>query len=183
MEGLQHLEVAYLDTDSWQEGASGIIELKEEDPQYAGILLRYFYAHDYQIDDNGKPPLVAHARVYAIADKYGVGLLKDLAQKKFTMAITKTRDTDIPSFIAAIKVIYTSTVGSDRGLRDCLLPKLEYYKQQLRDSDEFMALILSGLGDGELAVEVIDAWADLSRTRRGSSVDSDSDIFRMFSTD
>ncbi len=55
-----------------QEGTSAVIELKEEDPQYAGILLRYFYAHDYQIDNNGKPSLAAHARVYAIADRYGV---------------------------------------------------------------------------------------------------------------
>ncbi|KAF6218701.1 hypothetical protein HO133_006052 [Letharia lupina] len=150
----------------FEEGTSGIVDLKEEDPQYAGILLRYFYALDYQIDDNGKPPLVAHALVYAIADKYGVGQLKDLAKEKFAMAITTTRVTDIPSFIAAIEVVYTSTLGSDRGLRACLLPKLKEYKQQLRDSDEFMALILSGFGEGEFAVDVIDAWAGLCRMRR-----------------
>ena len=117
-------------------------------------------------NDNRKPSLVAHARVYAIADKYGVELLKDLTKERFAMAITEARVIDIPSFITAIEVVYTSTLGSDRGLRDCPLPKLKEFKQQLRGSDEFMALILWGIGEGELAVEVIDAWADLSRTRR-----------------
>ncbi|KAL9137821.1 MAG: hypothetical protein Q9175_000955 [Cornicularia normoerica] len=149
------------------EGCLGSIELKEEDPQYAGILLRYFYVHDYQLDDLGSPPLVANARVYAIADKYGVGLLKELAKQNFAMNIRDIKAADVPSFIAAIEVVYTSTLGSDRGLRDCILPKLKNSKQQLRDSDEFMTLILSGLCDGEFAVEVIDAWAGLSRTRLG----------------
>lgn len=45
-----------------QEGTSAVIELKEDDPQYAGILLRFFYAHDYQIDNNGKPSLAAGVR-------------------------------------------------------------------------------------------------------------------------
>ena len=111
------------------------------------------------------PSLVAHVRVYAIADKYGVGLLMDLAKERFAMAITETRATDIPRFITAIEVVYTSTLDSVRGLRDCLLPKLKEFKQQLRDSDDFMALILWGIGEGELAVEVIDAWANLSQTK------------------
>lgn len=94
------------------EGCLGSIELKDEDPQYVGILLRFFHAHDYHIDDNGKPTLMAHACVYAIANKSGVGLLKDV------------RDADIPDFIAAIEVVCTSTLGSDRGLRDFIKPKL-----------------------------------------------------------
>ena len=142
-----------------------MIELKEEDPQYASILLRYFYAHDYQIDDHGKPPLVAHARVYAIADRYGVGLLKDLAVAKFSLALTNTKTADIPSFISAIEVVYTSTLGLDRGLRDCIKPKLSEFKHQLRDDTEFMALFVSGLGDGEFSIEVLDAFAGLSPKR------------------
>lgn len=153
-------------SEKFEEGCRGSIELKEEDPQYAGILLRYFYAHDYQIDDNGAPPLAVHARVYAIADKYGVSLLKDLAKEKFASALKNTKVSDIPSFITAIEIIYTSTLGSDRGLRDCILPKMKEFRQQLRDNDEFMALTLSGFGDGEFAIEVIDAWSGLSKTRR-----------------
>lgn len=95
-----------------------------------------------------------------------MGLLKDLAKQKFATAIAKTQAADIPNLIEAIKIIYTSTLGSDRGLRDCILPSLSAFKQQLRDSDDFMALILSGFCDGEFAVEVIDAWSGLRQTRR-----------------
>ena len=162
----QHLEVAWSDTDSWQEGASCIIELKEEDPWDAGILLWYFYAHDYQIDIGGIPASVAHARVYAIADKYGVGLLKDLAKARFALAVRNTVATDIPSLIAATELVYASTPSSDRGLRNCVKPKLIEFKQQLRDSDDFMALFVSGLDGGHFAVEMLDAWAGLNPKRR-----------------
>ena len=103
--------------------------------------------------------------MYAIADKYGVGLLKDLAAAKFSLALKEIRAADIPDFIAAIEVVYTSTLGSDRGLRDIIKPKLIEFKQKLRDSDQFMALFVSGLGEGEFAVEVLDAWTGLSQTR------------------
>lgn len=149
-------------TDKWKEGCLGSIELKDEDPQYVGILLRFFYAHDYHIDDNGKTTLMAHACVYAIADKYGVGLLKDLAAAKFSPALKEIRAADISDFIAAIEVVYTSTLGSDRVLRDFIRPKLIEFRQELRDSDQFMALFVSGLGEGEFAIEVLDAWTGLS---------------------
>lgn len=164
LEGVQYPDQN--NTDKWKEGCLGSIELKDEDPQYAGILLRFFYAHDYHIDDNGKSTLMAHACVYAIADKYGVGLLKDLAAAKFSLALENIRDADIPDLIAATEVVYTSTLGSDRGLRDCIKPKLIEFKQQLRDNDQFMALFMSDLGEGEFAVEVLDAWASLSQTMR-----------------
>ena len=166
MEGPRHLEVTTCDTDLWQEGASGIIELKEEDPRYAGILLRYFYALDYQIDTGGIPASVAHARVYAIADKYGVGLLKDLARARFALAVRNTVATDIADLIAATEVVYATTPSSDRGLRNSIKPKLMEFKQQLRDNNEFMALFVSGLGGGNFAVEMLDAWAGLNPKRR-----------------
>ena len=58
------------DDDSWQEGtdgASGIIELKEEDPGYADILLRYLYAHDTELTTtgptlNGSCTIIRHCR-------------------------------------------------------------------------------------------------------------------------
>ena len=128
--------------------------------------MRYFYALDYQIDTGGIPASVAHARVYAIADKYGVELLKDLAKARFALAVGNTGATDIPSLVAATEVVYASTSSPDRGLRDCIMPKLVQFKQQLRDSDDFMALFASDLSDGDFAVEVLDAWAGLNPKRR-----------------
>ena len=128
--------------------------------------MRYFYALDYQIDTGGIPASVAHARVYAIADKYGVEPLKDLAKARFALAVSNTVATGIPSLVAATEVVYASTLSPDRGLRDCLKPKLVEFKQQLRDSDEFMALFGSRLSGGHFAVEVLDAWAGLNPKRR-----------------
>ena len=110
------------------------------------------------------PASVAHARVYAIADKYGVGLLKDLAKARFELAMRDTAD--IPSLVAATEVVYASTPSSDRGLRNCVKPKLICFKQQLRDNNDFMAMFVSGLSGGDFAVEVLDAWAGLNPKRR-----------------
>lgn len=128
--------------------------------------MRYFYALDYQIDIDGIPASVAHARVYAIADKYAVGLLKDLAKARFSLAVRNIGAADIASLVAATEVVYDSTPSSDRGLRNCIKPKLIEFKQQLRDSDEFMALFGSGLSGGDFAVEMLDAWANLNPKRR-----------------
>ena len=133
-----------------------------------GLLLRYFYAHDYQIDDNGKAPLIAHARMYAIADKYSVPLLKELAKERFATCLKNIeskgiQSLDIPTLATAIEIIYTTTPDSDRGLRDAIIPIMIQFKTQLRASDEFMGLIMSNLGEGEFAVEVIDAFANLGR--------------------
>lgn len=109
---------------------------------------------------------MAHACVYTIADKYGVGLLKNLAAAKFVVALHYIGFADIPEFIDTIEMVYTSTLGSDRGLRDYIKPKLNFFKQQLRDSDQFMALFMSDLGEGGFAVEVLDAWSGLFPTTR-----------------
>ena len=110
---------------------------------------------------------MAHARVYAIADKYGVGLVKDLAAAKFLLALENIRTTtDVPILIAATEVVYTSTLSSDRSLRECIGPKLYEFRQQLRDSDDFMTLFTSGLRDGDFAGEMLDCLAHLRPTSR-----------------
>ncbi|MCJ1274140.1 hypothetical protein MMC21_001935 [Puttea exsequens] len=101
----------------------------------AGILSRYSYALDYQIDDDGKLPVVQHARVYAITDRFSIQQLKDLAQQKFSAALKDLKTLDIDVFVTAVKVIYTSTLRSDHGLRDSVKGTLVKFKQELRDSD------------------------------------------------
>ncbi len=126
----------------------------------------YFYAHDYHIDNNGKPPLGAHARMYAIADKYGIPLLKDLALANFISMIEDIEDSkiiDVSTFVAAVDIIFSSTLSSDRGLRDAIVPALVQFKSDLRDSEEFVGLIAAGLGEGDFALEVIDAWGNVGR--------------------
>jgi hypothetical protein len=63
-----------------------------------------------------------NARVYAIADKYGTGGLKSLAQHKFEVRLHEIDlETDV---FAVINEVYSSTPDSDRGLRDFIVAKM-----------------------------------------------------------
>jgi len=63
--------------------------------------------------------LVAHAKVYAIAEKYGIAGLKALARSKFVDQINLHLAS--PEFPEACQEAYESTFHSDRGLRDVII--------------------------------------------------------------
>jgi len=63
--------------------------------------------------------LLLHTRVYALAEKYDIPSLKELAQRKFEMAMACFYDSS--EFAEAIEEVYCSTVDTDRGLRDVVL--------------------------------------------------------------
>jgi hypothetical protein len=58
---------------------------------------------------------LTHARMYAVADFYGVLGLKKLANKKFRDAAREHWDSN--DFAKAVEVVYTTTTSQDRGLR------------------------------------------------------------------
>ncbi|KAF2440001.1 hypothetical protein P171DRAFT_116216 [Karstenula rhodostoma CBS 690.94] len=63
--------------------------------------------------------LVTHAKVYAIAEKYGIVGLKSLSRKKFSDQIQTHLDSEeLPE---ACQEAYESTVDTDRGLRDIII--------------------------------------------------------------
>ncbi|KAF1915881.1 hypothetical protein BDU57DRAFT_209653 [Ampelomyces quisqualis] len=63
--------------------------------------------------------LVTHARVYAIAEKYGITGLKMLARQKFARDLEVHIDS--PDFPEACQEVYDSTFHTDRGLRDVII--------------------------------------------------------------
>ena len=66
--------------------------------------------------------LVIHARVYALAEKFGISGLKALAKKKFELLIASSVDDLIDAgFVDALEEVYTTTVDSDRGLRNVVV--------------------------------------------------------------
>ncbi|KAH8724448.1 hypothetical protein GQ44DRAFT_279411 [Phaeosphaeriaceae sp. PMI808] len=66
-----------------------------------------------------KVHLVTHAKVYAIAEKYGIAGLKVLARQKFAQELDLHLDsTDFPD---ACQEAYESTFHTDRGLRDVII--------------------------------------------------------------
>jgi hypothetical protein len=69
--------------------------------------------------DADKPNLILHAKVYEIAERYGIPGLKSLARKKFGDQLQlHLMSTEFPE---ACQEVYESTVDSDRGLRDIII--------------------------------------------------------------
>ncbi|UPX10520.1 uncharacterized protein EKO05_0001174 [Ascochyta rabiei] len=63
--------------------------------------------------------LVTHAKVYAIAEKYGIAGLKSLARSKFSYQISTHLES--PEFADACQEAYETTFHTDRGLRDVII--------------------------------------------------------------
>lgn len=63
--------------------------------------------------------LIIHAKVYALAEKYGINGLKALARKKFSSQVKEHLSSE--EFPLAMQEVYESTVDSDRGLRDIVI--------------------------------------------------------------
>lgn len=63
--------------------------------------------------------LVFHAKMYAIAEKYGVSGLKTLALQRFESLVAETWNSF--DFLDAIREIYSSTIDTDRGLRNVVI--------------------------------------------------------------
>ncbi|KAF5620789.1 hypothetical protein F52700_11115 [Fusarium sp. NRRL 52700] len=86
------------------------------------------------------PPayLHLHTKVYAIGEKYGIELLKALALSKFRSEVQNTGQKD--DFLAAIREAYTSTIETDRPLRDAVVAFLRSHKHLLKK--KFMKKVL-----------------------------------------
>ncbi|KAF2151991.1 hypothetical protein K461DRAFT_269068 [Myriangium duriaei CBS 260.36] len=63
--------------------------------------------------------LLAHTRVYALAEKYDVPALKALARSKFEVSMACFYDS--PEFADAVEEVYNSTIDTDRGLRNVVV--------------------------------------------------------------
>lgn len=82
--------------------------------------------------------LVLHTRVYALAEKYDIPSLKQLAKSKFEMAMACFYDS--PDFAEAIEEVYCSTIDSDRGLRDVVLEAFKNHPQLANTQDVYQVI-------------------------------------------
>lgn len=60
--------------------------------------------------------MVVEAKMYAMADKYELDGLKEVAKTRFAEALKRSYDTE--EFVVAVETVYSTTPDSDRGLRD-----------------------------------------------------------------
>src|SRR4051794_17257066 len=96
-------------------------------------MVYFFYHFDYEVlapnlsdnsdrlcgDEDTCPSLVIHAKVYTLAEKFLIPGLKALAIRKYKAAASASLGID--DFLQSVQEVYTSTVESDRGLRDIVV--------------------------------------------------------------
>lgn len=64
--------------------------------------------------------LVFHANMYAIADKYDIAALKNLAKDKYSSELVSVAG-DFIAFFTSIPCVYSTTNDSDRTLRNVVV--------------------------------------------------------------
>lgn len=98
-----------------------------------------------------RPPqrLLAHARVYALAERYGIAGLKGLAVQKFKSLLGVTLE--VEDFIAATDEVYKFTPESDRRLKDLIVHTI-FVQRWLMCREDVQAMMKRL---GELAYDVL----------------------------
>ncbi|KAF9760952.1 hypothetical protein IL306_004037 [Fusarium sp. DS 682] len=127
----------------------------DDEPDSVDCLIQYLYRQDYQNthpghennqrdeDNNTENPEeiklpddhtddsypVFHVRMYALAEKYDISALKDLALSKFKIVIQQSPPLD--QFLDSAEEAYTSTVPEDRGMRNTIVKHIHSYPELL----------------------------------------------------
>jgi hypothetical protein len=101
----------------FKESTIGEITLDHDDPQAVHKMISFFYTQTYTLDETASDALLSHTRIYIIADKYDVPLLKKLSSENFGEAAIDY------SFRKSLQMIYDELPESDRGLREFAIEK------------------------------------------------------------
>ena len=146
-----------------------MVKLPEDDPALVHQMLVFLYSCDYDEENqtSAQHPFEFNARLYGLADKYGIEDLKDFAKYSLSRWLDPLGSPPfaISDLVKALRVIYTNTLSSDRGLRDLVIPAFKDYRIILREDPDFVEMLSSGWGDGELAMDVFDALLELARPK------------------
>ncbi|KAK7726653.1 hypothetical protein SLS57_003213 [Botryosphaeria dothidea] len=162
---------------NFKEARTGIIRLVEDEAPVVQAMLRFIYNGDYrdarQRDACGRGRnlgiAIFHAKVYALAAKYDVQPLKELARKKFLPYLGKDRPLDIATYKYCVhrlvEGVYNSTPESDRGLRDAVMEYCARHAYELWECEPFWRYCEkdSGAFEGEL-------WARVERMEKRKRV-------------
>lgn len=104
-------------------------------------MLNFLYHFDYQASTS---PMIFNAKVYSIADKYNIPTLKSQAIEKSRKSVETCWSMD--DFPHAIREIYSSTPGNDRGLRDLVVKIACEHMETLSERPEFRILLEEACG-------------------------------------
>ncbi|KAK2812812.1 hypothetical protein FQN50_001141 [Emmonsiellopsis sp. PD_5] len=123
----------------WKETVDNLVLFEEEDPRVIEAMIRFVYESDYQHDDETTQGVIFHTMVYAAGEKYGIPSLKTHAASKFKSMLDCSFETiDLPLVVAAV---YTTTVSTDRELRNCFGPVINRHIRKLMGDEMFIELL------------------------------------------
>ena len=100
------------------------------------LVLQFLYRVDYKVPDRLiNKLLITHAQVYALAEMYCIDSLKERALTKFDEVLDAEGDpfSRCADLADAIDIAFTTTVGSDRALRESISIHLAYRTELLED--------------------------------------------------
>jgi len=91
------------------------------------------------------PALFSSIRVYAVAEKYDIKDLKQLAQSRFS--IWASNNWNHSEFPMMVQEVYDSTPSSDRGLRDIVETIVKKNAYCVLHNDEFKKFLINQMGE------------------------------------
>lgn len=123
-----------------QESGATEINLPDDEPQVLQVLIHYMYHFTLDITERPKTsgPWTFLVHVYALADKYDVPPLRQLAARRLNDVCDPTKDID--EFAAVIRVTDACTVEST--LWDILLLKAKANITMLLEDESFQELVM-----------------------------------------
>ena len=109
--------------------------MPDDDELAVESLVRHLYGFPYPLTTTTSSPS-HHIHVYAIGEKYGQSLLKEQAKTAFQASLSGLSP-PINILAKLIELVYTTTIHSDRGLRDVVLELVSSQKVTLTaDADK-----------------------------------------------
>lgn len=123
-------------------------------------MLRFMYEFDYN-NIHGASTMVFNAQVYSLADKYVVPALKYHAREKFRTAISSGWALD--DFPLAVAEAYSSTLETDRGLRDVIVKTADANINKLLENELFADVLRETPG---FALDMVDSLSSSRPNQR-----------------
>ena len=141
-----------------QEGQSQLTELHEDSPDAIRCMISFMYGGDCLRQKDAE--ILFLVTIYALGDKYDIPLRRVLAGIKFAEELQKFDLSMTSELLEAIKMVYSTTLNSERVLRDAIMQIIRKFKVAFRNDKAFMEVFHSRLGNRKFAEDVLDGWAE-----------------------
>ncbi|CAG8975205.1 hypothetical protein HYALB_00004266 [Hymenoscyphus albidus] len=103
----------------FKEAQDSSILLQEDDPEIVKLMLEYLYTKEYHAGPSKQ--FQTHVKAYVLGDKYNILELKTYAAEKHVELIPQIGNDSITNFTESFRLLYASTVESDRLLKDMII--------------------------------------------------------------